>query len=159
MIKDSRGEYAHTRDPRIPVNEPSRYPGMTHLLEQTLEQLTIENEEDNPNNYSDSNSSEASYDSESEEEIVFRRDDSYYLNLLNDNDSYMSDSESQSSTDGSGPMDVDDRVVLHPVHSRYAQQFPSYNVFCGQPLVNNGYINVQNALEAAFTRPNPFLET
>lgn len=132
---------------------------MTHLLERTLAQLSIENEEENPNNYA--SSTESSGDGyESEDEIVFGRNDSYYLDLIGDNDSYMSDSESQSITDDdSSAMLVDDRIVLHPVHSRYAQHFPRYNVFCGQPLVNNGYINVDQAMDAEAARPSPFLRT
>ncbi len=121
---------------------------MVQALERTLEQLDIGRD-----------SSYYSSDGyQSEDEIVCDYNDDYYLGLLDDNSSILG-TPSQSSSGRSSPMAVDDRMVLHPVHSLYARRFPQYNVFGGQPLVNNGYVDVNDTAEVGVYQSGSSLRT
>lgn len=151
QVFDTRMEQHRSdiRDPRIPVHAPPARPDMMHLLEQTLRQLDLENEEPNATEYSFSEGS-SDYSYQSDDEILFRPGQTE--SSRSDGDSSMTDSTSfctiSSESRCSSPMQIDDRMVLHPLHSAYAQKYPSYNVFCGQPLINNGYINVPQAIQS-----------
>lgn len=40
-------------------------------------------------------------------------------------------------------------LVLHPVYSSYTQSYPQYDVFLGTPLIDNGYIATDAAMDTS----------
>lgn len=54
-------------------------------------------------------------------------------------DDELSSWEDEDSDEGSPS--IEKRIVLHPIKSAYAARYPNFNVFSGEPLVDNGYVD------------------